>query len=170
MNIKESDIELDISSKELKKNIGKVVIQMNNDMMVLQKVYKKVRSSEEKKLSTKDADIESRVIKSRDKLKETITALENQPSQVAAEGLEKFLKLMKTTMETAEILIDSKEGYKSLSEDEMLKTKETAQSTLTEVMRKEQKVVKEFDDLSKTLSTLVVEEDAIIVLDAELDL
>ena len=96
----------------------------NDDMMVLQKGYKKVRSSEEKKLSTKDADIESRVIKSRDKLKETITALENQPSQVAAEGLEKFLKLMKTTMETAEILIDSKEGYKTLSEDEMLKTKE----------------------------------------------
>ena len=93
MSNKESDIELDVSSKELKKNIGKVVIQMNDDMMVLQRVYKKVRTSEEKKLSSKDAEIESRVIKSRDKLKETITVLEKQPSQVAAEGLEKFLKL-----------------------------------------------------------------------------
>ena len=163
----ESDVNLDASANELKKNIGKVVISMNEDMLALQQVYKKAKGMKE--LDGKDAELESRVKKSQKSLEKTLNELDAQPAYVQSEGLEKSLKLMKTTLDTSKILFDPK-GYEKLSEEELKKTKENAKISLTEVMKKEKQVKKAFDELSKTLSTLVVDEDTVANLEVELSL
>ena len=95
------------SACELKKNIGKVVIQLNEDIVSLQRIKRKRNASGNKTLEEKHTHLETKIKDTRDGLKTTLEQLEAQPSYVTAEKLDKLVKLMKNSIETVEILIGS---------------------------------------------------------------
>ena len=147
-----SDIEG--SANQLKKSIGKTVITLNSDILELHQIYKKFRSSTPKDLSEKEIALETKVKKSYNGLKEAVVKLESRPEYINSEGLDKLLKLMTTTIESAETLFGSNNGFENVSEDKIKQTQELAKKSVNELVEEERAVVKTFEDLSKTLSSL----------------
>ena len=167
----ESKSELEVnndSAIELKKSIGKAVMQINSDMLALQQVYRKVKPSADKELNKKDCALETKVKNLYNGLKETVAKLNSKPDYVKSEGFDKMIKLMTTTLETADMLFDSNDGYEQVSEDILKETQELAKSSMSDLKKEEEKVKRTFDDLSKTLSTLVVDPDAAFSAESEL--
>ena len=159
--------KLDESLAELKKNIGKVVIQMNDDMLTVQQAYKK-RKSTKKELGEKEKIVENRIVESRAVLESAALKLSENPEYVKYKGVDKLSKLINTTIETAKILIETTEGHEKVSEEELKKIKENAQKSLEEAIEEERKTVRTFDDLSKTLSTLTMDKETSDTVESEL--
>ena len=154
---------------ELKKNIGKTVIQLNEDILVLQRIYKKRKLSKDKPLEKKELEVESRVKTAKENLEATIESLEKQPAYVTSEKLEKFVRMMTNTVETANILFTQENGYDVIKEEIVKDTQEEVKSALEEVKNEENKIVKTFDDLSQTLAVLSVGEEMASSVKAEFD-
>ena len=79
------------SANELKKSIGKAVIQTNSDILALLQVYKKSKAAGTVSLSEKDIALQDRVRKACEGLDDTAKALQSQSEYVTSEGLEKLL-------------------------------------------------------------------------------
>ena len=113
------------SAIELKKNIGKTVIKLNSDILELLHIFKKGKSS-----SDKDLALETRVKNSKNSLKETVLKLESQPDYIKSEGLTKLIKLMSTSIETADTLFETNKGYEEISEEEVKATQDLAKKSI----------------------------------------
>ena len=161
--------DLNATIVELKKNIGKTVIQLNEDILVLQRIYKKRKLSKDKPLEKKELEVESRVKTAKENLEATIESLEKQPAYVTSEKLEKFVRMMTNTVETANILFTQENGYDVIKEETVKDTQEQVKSALEEVKNEKNKIVKTFDDLSQTLAVLSVGEEMASSVKAEFD-
>ena len=165
---KSKPVVLSESANELKKNIGKAVIQINSDILTLIEVYKKGKLSGTVLLSDKDAAVEDRVKTTSARLEETIKTLQSQPDYVKSEGLDKLIKLMSTTTETAHTLFDANSGFEFVSKDKVIETQELAESAVSEMKQKDQMIANTFNDLSKTLSTISISPEKACTVESEL--
>ena len=107
--------DLGASLAELKKYVGKLVVQMNGDMLLLQRAYKR-KSSSGRKLEGKEAEIELRVREHQSSLETVLQTLENDPEHGKVKGVDKMMKMILTTIETTKIMMESSEGFKEISE------------------------------------------------------
>ena len=80
-----------MSSTELKKSIGKIVIRINSESIDLLNEYKKVK--EGGTLSNKGEVLQKGVIEKKKYLEEALTSLENKLEYVQTENLQKTLQL-----------------------------------------------------------------------------
>ena len=95
------------STNDLKKSIGQLVFRANSDVLALQKGYKKVK--EGGSLNKIEIEKETSLKETVAGLTEGIKDLELKPDYVAKENLQKHLVLMKTTVQTANIVLGKKE-------------------------------------------------------------
>ena len=136
---------LDKSIIDIRKNVGKVVIEINEDMIMLQRAYKLVKP-QGKKLEGKDAVIENKVIESSENLKSTLQNIKDRADFACSEELRKVVKLISTTLETAQILLGSK-GYENVSENDLKNAKEDARLVLDEGIKEVEKSEEQLDYL-----------------------
>ena len=93
-----------MSANKLKKSIGKTVITLNDEILELQKEFKGVK--EGGKISKKGERLVKAIKEKKDALKDTLTKLEEKPEYVVEEKLEKTVQMIRTNIQTAEIVLE----------------------------------------------------------------
>ena len=90
-----------MSSTELKKSIGKIVLRISNEVIELQKEYRKVKDGET--LSRSGIELEKSVIEKRDSLVNALASLESKPDFIEKDNLQKTVKMIKDTINNFEV-------------------------------------------------------------------
>ena len=90
-----------MSSTELKKSIGKIVLRISNEVIELQKEYRKVKDGET--LSRSGIELEKSVIEKRDSLVNALASLESKPDFIEEDNLQKTVKMIKDTINNFEV-------------------------------------------------------------------
>ena len=140
------------SVKDLKKTIGKLVINANADILCLQKGYSKLKDGGT--LSKSEEEIEKSLVLKKEALVEAIKSLEARAEYVKEECLDKFLKMMKTTSETAATLLSRKSEATDVTEEEVKKVQHQAKASIEEIEVIEEEIASEIKGLATTLSKL----------------
>ena len=140
------------SVKDLKKSIGNLVMNTNSDILALQKGYSKVKDGGT--LSKSEEEIEKSLVVKKEALGEAIKSLEARAEYVKEECLEKFLKMMTTTAETADTLLCRKSEASDITEEEIKKVQHQAKASVDEIEVLEEEIAKEIEGLSFSLSQL----------------
>ena len=141
------------STNDLKKSIGQLVFRANSDVLALQKGYKKVK--EGGSLNKIEMEKETSLKETVAGLTEGIKDLELKPDYVAKENLQKHLVLMKTTVQTANIVLGKKEEAASdVNEESIGIIIEEAKTCLHEIEIIEELLEKDIMNMSKIFSTL----------------
>ena len=87
------------TANTLKKSIGKIIININSEILELLEEKKKVK--DDVTLSKKGVDKENAVRKKKEALEDAIKGLEERPDYVAQEKMEKFVDMIKENIATA---------------------------------------------------------------------
>ena len=96
------------STAQMKKYAGNLVLNVNNDILELQKVYLKIKDGDYNKLTDSDRSKEKRIEANKKKLEETVSKLGSMKDYVKEEKLEKLVKMMKTTIQSVNTVFDKK--------------------------------------------------------------
>ena len=141
------------SVSELKKSIGNLLLKANSDILDLQRVY--IRVKDGAILSKKEEEKEKALVEKKKAIEDGIKSLEERSEYVKQENLEKFLKMMKTTVETADQLLSMKsEVGDDIIEDSVKGIQQEAKASLDEIQVIEEEIEKEIRGLSTTFSSL----------------
>ena len=155
-----------MSANKLKKSIGKTVITLNDEILELQKEFKGVK--EGGKISKKGERLVKAIKEKKDALKDTLTKLEEKPEYVVEEKLEKTVQMIRTNIQTAEIVLEEN----VVDKIEIEAARQNALVTVEEIESFEVKAQLEIDSLTKTLSNFdtkqVCDDDTNEQLSAEL--
>ena len=141
------------TAKDLKKQIGGLVFQANDDILALQMGYRRVKEGGE--LSKKEIEVEKSLFEKKKGLEEAIANLETRPDYIKEEKLDKFMKMMKTTVETAQKLLAGKgEVLESIDEKVAKDVQEKAKCSVEEILSIEAGIQNEIKSLTCALSKL----------------
>ena len=140
------------SLNQLKKNIGNLIFSASTEIIELQKVYKKGKGREN--LSKLDLEREKSRIEKKEALKDAVKTLESKPNYLKDENLEKFILMMKTTVETAESILARKNDISDTLDDVVKEVQSEAKASVEEIELLEEETLKEINVLSSTLSSL----------------
>ena len=97
------------TSNQLKKVIGKIILKINTEILELLALYKNVK--EETPLTVRGAKLEEEILMKKEKLAEILKNLEKKPDYIIKENLERTVKMLKTNIETAGAILESKGRY-----------------------------------------------------------
>ena len=137
-----------MSSTELKKSIGKIVIRINSESIDLLNEYKKVK--EGGTLSNKGEVLQKGVIEKKKYLEEALTSLENKLDYVQTENLQKTLQLIKDSIETAETVLERSD----INVKKIETANQDAQTMIDNMEIEESQARLELESLTKNLSSL----------------
>ena len=96
-----------MSSSELKKTVGRIILGINNDILELQGEYKAIQDG--KQPSKKCEKLEKSVMEKKKALEDTKVKLENNPDYVTKEKLEKTVKMLTDNIVTATNVLESRD-------------------------------------------------------------
>ena len=140
------------SLNQLKKNIGNLIFSASTEIIELQKGYKKGKGREN--LSKLDLEREKSRIEKKEALEDAVKTLESKPNYLKDENLEKFILMMKTTVETAESILARKNDISDTLDDVVKEVQSEAKASVEEIELLEEETLKEINVLSSTLSSL----------------
>ena len=141
------------SVKELKRRIGNLVVAANADIIELNTGYRRVKDGGE--LFKKEQDAEKSLIEKKAGLDEALRNLETNPDYVTTENLQKFVRMMKTTVETTEKLLAGKDASsEAIDEGVVKKVQLEAKDSVDEIEVRDEQFGRDIQELSSTLSKL----------------
>jgi hypothetical protein len=141
------------SVKELKRRIGNLVVAANADIIELNTGYRRVKDGGE--LFKKEQDAEKSLIEKKAGLDEALRNLETNPDYVTTENLQKFVRMMKTTVEMTEKLLAGKDACsEAIDEGVVKKVQLEAKYSVDEIEVRDEQFGRDIQELSSTLSKL----------------
>jgi hypothetical protein len=141
------------STNDLKKSIGRVVLLTNTDIIELHTAYKKVK---EGGTLTKSETERERVFKDRVKgLEEGLARLLKKPEMVKQDKFERYVSMMKTTVESAKKMLSDKGETEAIAEESIKEVKKEAKNCVEEIELFEKELEVDILGLNKTLEYLV---------------
>ena len=133
----------------LKKSIGKIIININSEILELIEEKKKVKN--DVPLSKKGVDRENAVRKKKEALEDALKGLEERPEFVTQEKMEKFVDMIKENIATAaKALTDSGEENDALH-SEAVSAQKTATATVETIVQNEKTAEEEMRTLANNL-------------------
>ena len=142
---------------ELKKNIGRVIVKINSEVLDLIVEYRKIKHNGE--FSDAGKNLEESVKKKKINLENTLAKLELRAEFIKQEKMEKFIKMVKTNIETAGRVLDIKDCENETLVEDVQNSSKEIKEILEEINQAEEDLVNEIDRLSANLSTMVDNED-----------
>ena len=126
---------METSTLELKRKVGDLVISLNSDVLELQKIFSKVKDGDYSQLSSSELLKKSKVEEHKTILEKGVKQLESTPEYVKEEKLEKFIKMMKVTIDNVNMVFTLKADIALQSVTE---TRDEA-ATLVDLLEKAEK-------------------------------
>ena len=143
------------SSNDLKKSIGRVVLLTNTDILELHKAYKKVK---EGGTLTRSETERERVFKDRVQgLEEGLASLLKKPDMVKQDKFERYVSMMKTTVESAKKMMSDKGETEAVTEESIEEVKKEAKNCVEEIELIEKELEVEILGLNETLSSFSIQ-------------
>ena len=140
------------SPNDFKKSIGRLVLLVNADTLELQKVFRRVKDGGAN-LSTVEQGRE-KVFKERIAgLEGALESLAKKPDTVKRESFERYINMMKTTVESANTVMS---GNFDITEDTLEDVQKEAKTCVEEIILVEEEIKIELSSLNKTLSSLAM--------------
>ena len=144
---------------ELKKKAGTLVIQANSEILDLQHGYRKVNSGGSLTRQEKDKEtvLKAKVLGLEEAVKVLKANIEHDDD---SDNLSRLVKLIETTIDTANIILtsDAVNFDEVLDENKVLAVKTEVELSLKLIKSKEEKVNSDINSVSDTLSKLLVSE------------
>ena len=151
----EGDEFLSEGTRSLKKRIGKLVFQTNSDILDLQNGYRRVNASVGA-LTKREIELEKSLRKKKEALHDAVKSLEARTGYIKEEKMEKFVLMMKTTVDTADKLLAGKsEANDVIDQNKVEEIQKEAKTSVEEIEVNEKETLREIQGLSTTLSNLV---------------
>ena len=117
------------SSNQIKKNVGRIILKLNSEILELQNERGTEASSTTVKVQSTIANIET----CRQALTKTLLDLKDRPDFIALNNLEKTVHLMELNIDTAKRVLGEDGDVKKIREEDIEKSKEEASKTIREV-------------------------------------
>ena len=136
----------------MKKSIGRLIVKLNSEILEFLPEQKKVTN--EVQLSSKGVVIRDSIKVKKDALEEALSGLEARRDYIIQESLEKFVKMIKCNITTAQKLLETETDSVDVNEMEITNAKEEAYKTVDEVLKNEDLAEVEMRKLTSTLANL----------------
>ena len=148
-----SPSNLNRSAADLKKNIGRLILKLNSDVLDLIVEYRKVKHNGD--FSEKGKDLELSVTKKKVSLEKTLKMFESKPDFVKQEKLERFVSMVNTNISTAAKVLESKEEDNEVLLVEAQESAKEAKAVIADIEAEEEKIVNDIDKLTADLSIAI---------------
>ena len=125
------------TSSQLKKTIGKLILNINSDILELQKEYKK--NVEPDSVKKKESELEEAVIDRKRVLQDIVDDLGGKPEYVKKEDLVKTVKMMKTSIDTASKVLEYNTKKEEVIASEIELVSNEASEAVEQIMQSEKK-------------------------------
>ena len=116
------------SFTELKKNIGALIIQTNNNILELQEGLKRIQSGGA--FNKLEKEKEAALLSQKTSLEEAAAILSKNEQSKSDVQMEKYIKLIETTITTAEIIFNN-DGSLQVNEDRVKDIQRKAEEILS---------------------------------------
>ena len=136
------------TSSQLKKTIGKLILNINSDILELQKEYKK--NVEPDSVKKKETELEEAVIDRKRVLQDIVDDLGGKPEYVKKEDLVKTVQMMKTSIDTASKVLEYNTKKEEVIASEIELVSNEASEAVEQIMQSEKK---EEEDIKLFLGT-----------------
>ena len=136
------------TSSQLKKTIGKLILNINSDILELQKEYKK--NVEPESVKKKESELEEAVIDRKRVLQDIVDDLGGKPEYVKKEDLVKTVQMMKTSIDTASKVLEYNTKKEEVIASEIELVSNEASDAVEQIMQSEKK---EEEDIKSFLGT-----------------
>ena len=136
------------TSSQLKKTIGKLILNINSDILELQKEYKK--NVEPDSVKKKESELEEAVIDRKRVLQDIVDDLGGKPEYVKKEDLVKTVQMMKTSIDTASKVLEYNTKKEEVIASEIELVSNEASEAVEQIMQSEKK---EEEDIKLFLGT-----------------
>ena len=147
------------TANTLKKSIGKIIININSEILELLEEKKKVK--DDVTLSKKGVDKENAVRKKKEALEDAIKGLEERPDYVAQEKMEKFVDMIKENIATAGKALSNSGEESDTLQIEAVGAQKTATATVETIEQNEKAAEEEMRTLANNLVRSAVLSDNI---------
>ena len=147
------------TANTLKKSIGKIIININSEILELLEEKKKVK--DDVTLSKKGVDKENAVRKKKEALEDAIKGLEERPDYVAQEKMEKFVDMIKENIATAGKALSNSGEESDTLQIEAVGAQKTATATVETIEQNEKAAEEEMRTLAINLVRSAVLSDNI---------
>ena len=148
-----SPSNLNRSAADLKKNIGRLILKLNSDVLDLIVEYRKVKHNGD--FSEKGKDLELSVTKKKVSLEKTLKMFESKPDFVKQEKLERFVSMVNTNISTAAKVLESKEEDNEVLLVEAQESAKEAKAVIADIEAEEEKIVNDIAKLTANLSIAI---------------
>ena len=125
------------TSSQLKKTIGKLILNINSDILELQKEYKK--NVEPESVKKKESELEEAVIDRKRVLQDIVDDLGGKPEYVKKEDLVKTVQMMKTSIDTASKVLEYNTKKEEVIASEIELVSNEASEAVEQIMQSEKK-------------------------------
>ena len=125
------------TSSQLKKTIGKLILNINSDILELQKEYKK--NVEPDSVKKKESELEEAVIDRKRVLQDIVDDLGGKPEYVKKEDLVKTVQMMKTSIDTASKVLEYNTKKEEVIASEIELVSNEASQAVEQIMQSEKK-------------------------------
>ena len=125
------------TSSQLKKTIGKLILNINSDILELQKEYKK--NVEPDSVKKKESELEEAVIDRKRVLQDIVDDLGGKPEYVKKEDLVKTVQMMKTSIDTASKVLEYNTKKEEVIASEIELVSNEASEAVEQIMQSEKK-------------------------------
>ena len=127
------------SSAQLKKYAGNLVLNVNNDILELQKIYARIKDGDFIQLTDSDRAKEKKIEENKILLENPVSKLDSMKEYVQEEKLEKILKMMKTTIQSTNTVFDQKANINISAVNIVKEMKDEAETFITDIEISEKK-------------------------------
>ena len=136
------------TSSQLKKSIGNLILNINSDILELQKEYKK--NVEPVSVKKKETELEEAVIDRRKVLQDIVEDSGGKPEYVKKEELVKTVRMMKTSIDTASKVLEYNAKKEEVITSEIELVSKEASEAVEQIIQSEKK---EEEDIKLFLGT-----------------
>ena len=141
------------TSDAVKKNIGNLVLSVNSEILDLQKEFKRLGDSNN--WSSKADELEISVKEKKEALEDFINRLEAKPGYVDKEKFQKLLKTMKTSVNSADKVLEFKVKKDEVLTEIIEQASKEASDVMEEINAKEKEEEEELSSLTSAMENLV---------------
>ena len=141
------------TSDVVKKNIGNLVLSVNSEILDLQKEFKRLGDSNN--WSSKADELENSVKEKKEALEDLIKRLEAKPGYVDKEKFQKLLKTMKTSVNSADKVLEFKVKKEEVVTEIIEQASKEASDVMEEINAKEKEEEEELSSLTSAMENLV---------------
>ena len=134
------------TSSQLKKSIGNLILNINSDILELQKECKK--NVEPNSVKKKETELEEAVINRRKVLQDIVEDSGGKPEYVKKEELVKTVRMMKTSIDTASKVLEYNAKKEEVITSEIELVSKEASEAVEQIIQSEKK--EEEDNISRT--------------------